>query len=470
MTEHLSRRRFLKLTALAAVARPHAAAATTRRPNIVMYLSDDHGYEFTGCYGDGVVHTPNIDALATEGMRFTKMFAASPTCVPSRSVLYTGLYPYRNGAMGNHTKTRQRIQSLPTYLRALGYRVVLANKVHVQPPNVFDFEILEAALPPDPANPRTHRDEGLDTQKVDAFLASHAAERGNEPLCLILADDSPHVTWEKNRDYDPAMLRVPPYMVDTPMTRRALANYYQDVTTMDGRVGEVMASLRKHGFEDTTLFIYTTDQGSEWPHSKWTVYDTGIRVPFIARWPGRIEAGSICDALVSFVDMTGTFVDVAGGDAVEHLDGRSFLDVLLGNRKDFRDYVFASHTRDGDMNVFPQRGLRDSRYKYVLNLMPENKWTTHFTKVEGLSESHATVYNTWLEKARMDPVAARLVQTIERHGPEEVYDTQEDPYELNNIIDRSDTRPILKRMRAQLKRMLHEMGDPAHESVPENPG
>jgi arylsulfatase A-like enzyme len=146
---------------------------------------------------------------------------------------------------------------------------------------------------------------------------------------------------------------------------------------MDKRVGEVRALLKKYGFEDNTLFIYTTDQGSEWPHSKWTVYDTGIHVPFIAVWPGKIKPGSVCDALVSFVDITPTFIDIAspsdsrrktglraGGLQSEGLDGRSFLGVLAGKTKTFREYIYASHTRDGNMNVFPQRGVRDSRYKY----------------------------------------------------------------------------------------------------------
>src|SRR5690606_31888127 len=105
-------------------------AQAAQPPHIVMYLSDDHGIDFVGCYGNDHVKTPNIDRLAREGVKFTRMFAASPTCTPSRSVIYTGLYPARNGAMGNHTTTRPGVRSLPHYLRPLGYRVVLANKVH----------------------------------------------------------------------------------------------------------------------------------------------------------------------------------------------------------------------------------------------------------------------------------------------------------------------------------------------------
>ena len=429
------------------------------RPNIVLYISDDHGIDFVGCYGNGDVKTPNIDALAAEGTRLTRMFAASPTCAPSRSALYTGLYPARNGCMGNHTTCRPDITALPTYLKRLGYRVVLAYKAHTIPKEVFSFEHIEAGLPKDPAHRRIYRMEGLDTKAIDTFLAEHAGTRSNTPLCLIVADSSPHVVWEPNKTFDPAQLSLPGFFIDTDLTRRALANYYQDITTMDKRVGAVRASLKKHGFEDNTLFIYTSDQGSEWPHSKWTLYDAGIHVPFLAVWPGVTTPGVLCDALISFIDVLPTFIDLAGGEPPQGLDGKSFRAVLAGQEKSFRDAIYASHTRDGDMNIFPQRCVRDTRYKYILNLTPETTWTTHWTKVPGIPQSHKEVWDTWVEKARTDPHAARIVKLNERHPQEELYDTQTDPYELNNLAAQSEMEPTLLRMRQQLASWLTEQGE-----------
>jgi N-sulfoglucosamine sulfohydrolase len=420
-----------------------------------MFLSDDHGIDFLGCYGNTDVQTPNIDALAKDGMRFANMFAASPTCAPSRSVLWTGLYPAHNGCMANHTSCRSDITALPTYLRQLGYRVVLAHKFHAKPrKQVFNFEYIDAGLPRNPENQRKYRREGLNTKDVDKFFAEHAKNQPNTPLCLIVADSSPHVTWEPNKIYDPAKLRLPPFIVDTELTRKALANYYQDITTMDKRVGEVRSMLRKHGLEDNTLFIYTSDQGSEWPHSKWTLYDAGIRVPFIAVWPGQIKPGSMCDALISFVDITPTFIDITDGRRPKALDGKSFLKVLLGKAKSFRDYIYASHTGDGTMNVFPQRCVRDARYKYILNLHPERTWTTHFTKVPDIPESHKQVWDTWLEKAKTDPKAAKIVDINENHPQEELYDTCADPHELNNLTNKPQMRPVLLKMREKLGEWL----------------
>src|SRR5262245_17413761 len=235
------------------------------RPHLVLYVSDDHGQEFVGCYGNRAIRTPNIDALARAGTRFTNLFAASPTCSPSRAALFTALYPARNGTMGNHTDSKPGLKSLPTYLKALGYRVVLADKADVRPASVFDFELLKATRPAVPGRLRRYRGEGLDTRAVDALLASHRRERPDQPLCLILGDNGPHVVWERNETYDPAALPLSPILVDTPKTRTALANYYQDITSVDLRVGEVLASLKTHGYDDDTLFIYTSDQGPEWP-------------------------------------------------------------------------------------------------------------------------------------------------------------------------------------------------------------
>jgi len=476
MARKIARRQFLKYSALGTIGAAFSAVQgcssfslqnkRQKRPNIVMYISDDHGIDFVGCYGNKDVRTPNIDALAGDGMLFANVYAASPTCAPSRSVLWTGLYPAHNGCMKNHTICRPDITALPTYLGQVGYRVVLVHKYHAKPrKEVFNFEHIQAGLPRKPKHHRKYRREGLNPKDVDKFLAELPKEQPETPLCLIVADSSPHVTWEPNKIYDPAKLQLPPFIVDTKLTRKAMANYYQDITTMDKRVGEVRSMLKKYGFEDNTLFIYTSDQGSEWPHSKWTLYDAGIRVPFIAVWPGKIKPASVCDAMISFVDITPTFIDIAGGHRPKGSDGKSFLNVLFGKAKTFRKCIYASHTADGNMNVFPQRCVRDIRYKYILNLEPERTWTTHFTKVAGIPESHKQVWDTWVEKAGTDPQAAKIVDINQKHPPEELYDTQADTYELNNIADKPENRPILLKMRENLKKWLADQGETMPDSL-----
>lgn len=435
------------------------------KPNIVIYLSDDHGWEYLGCYGNSDIQTPNLDRIADEGMRFTLAFTPTPTCAPSRSTLYTGLYPARHGAMGNHTECHLHLDSLPKLLRHLGYRVALAGKKHVKPDTLFDFEYIGGFLPKREEHHRKYRAEGLDTAPVEDFLVSHRKENSDQPICLILGDSNPHVTWEPNKIYDPETLNLPPNIADTPISRKALANYYQDITTMDYRIGDVDNLLDKYGYTDNTLFIYTTDHGSEFPHSKWTLYDTGIRLPFIARWSDTTPSATVSDAMISHVDLLPTLIDIAGGEPSMQMDGRSFKRVLCGQQQTFRDRIFGTHTRDGKMNVFPQRSVRDNQYKYILNLMPENRWTTHFTEVENIPESHAEVWKSWVEKAKSDPKTAELVYRTQHHPVEELYDVKADPYEFNNIAFEETSYSILEKMRSEVREWMQSQGD---EGIPEN--
>ena len=243
------------------------------------------------------------------------------------------------------------------------------------------------------------------------------------------------------------------------VTRAAMANYFQDITSTDQRLGQVMASASRHGFDSNTMFIYTSDQGPEWPHSKWTVYDSGLQVPFVVRWPGQVRPNSVTDAMISFTDFTPTLVDAAGGSPIAGLDGSSFRQVLQGKRKEFRKEIFASHTGDGEMNKFPQRCVRDLRYKYILNLHPDRKWTTHFTLVDGIPESHRDVYDSWLDRARADAASAKLIETLERHPAEELYDTEKDPWELNNLAARPELAATLTRLRGRMKAVREQLND-----------
>jgi arylsulfatase A-like enzyme len=438
-----------------------ALPAPSTRPNIIVFVADDLGVSFTGCYGNTAVHTPHLDALAMEGVKLTRAFAASPTCSPSRAAMWTGLYPQRNGTMGNHTTCKTDIASLPKLLKPLGYRVVLADKGDVRPGSLFDWEVLPATLPKKPEAPRFYRAEGLDTDEVDAFLAAHAREHGSQPLCLLIGDNCPHVTWEKNRDFDPATLPLPPIMADTPVTREALANYFQDIATMDAHLGAVLASVKKHGLEPDTVFMFTSDQGAEFPRSKWTCYDAGLRVPFVVRWPRHIAPGAN-GALISLVDVTPTLVDIGGGTTPDGLDGRSFKRVLLGETQKHRDYIFASHTGDGEMNVYPIRAVRDERYKLILNLNPEREWTTHFTKVKldpPFENTHKEVWDTWTEKAQRDETTAKLVQSLRFHPKEELYDTESDRWEMINVAEKPEMKETLERLRAELRKERERMGE-----------
>jgi uncharacterized sulfatase len=432
------------------VSRAAESDRATARPHIVVVLSDDHGWLDSSPYGSEVVQTPHLQRLADAGTLFTHVFVGSPSCVPSRAVIMSGLLPARNGAQANHTQLREGVRTLPTYLAALDYRVVHFGKSHFQPRAQYaEMEFVPSEVKGGPLN------NDLDTQAFDEWLATRDSA-DLRPLCLIVCPHSPHVYWPENDGYDPERVELPPSFVDTPETRRWRTRYYTDITKLDRQVGAVYDSVRDR-LGDNTLFIYTSDHGAQFPFAKWNLYDAGLRVPFIAVWPGVIEPGGSCDALISSADYLPTFVELAGGVPSEGLDGVSFVGVLRGAATKHRTHVLAAHSGDGDMNVYPMRCVRSQRYKYILNLHPEYEYTTHIDK--GSDPDGREFWRSWERAAESSPAAAQIVQRYHRRPPEELYDVESDPHELHNLAGSADHADLLSQMRSQLRDWMTEHGD-----------
>ncbi len=402
--------------------------------NFVVVISDDQDWRDNGCYGNKVVRTPNIDGLAKEGMRFTHAFTSTGMCAPSRSMLYTGLYPVRNGAYPNHSKVKAGLKSLPHYLKKAGYRVVLAGKKHIGPAKNFPFEYM-----------------GLGG--ASKFLK----EVGDTPFCLIVATNDPHVPWKKNKIYDVKKIDVRPNLVDTPETRAALADYYTDITVMDGVVGDVLNGVKENGHEGDTVFIYTSDQGAQFPFGKWTCYDAGLRVPFIVRWPGVISGGSVNDAMIHFVDVVPTLLELAGVKGVKGLDGKSFAGVLRGERKEHRDEVYGIQTTRGIIDgskSYPIRSIRTRRYQLILNLQAEAKF------VNVLITRNKRYWGSWVARGvGGDAKAKRLVDWYQKRPRIEFYDLKLDPNQLRNLAGEEKYARTIEAMKGRLFAWMKEQGD-----------
>ncbi len=441
---------------LLACASVDAHAAAERKPNIVLFVADDLSTRDTGVYGSGRVRTPQLDALAHESLRFDRAFAASPTCVPSRAALYTGLMPFRNGAHPNHSQCREGVQSLAHHFAAAGYQVVQAGKRHFAPQSVFPWDRIADSEVPEPgfeAKPGLRTD--LDVAAVDRWLARRTDSR---PLFLIVGDHSPHVVWPERATFDPAEADVPPNHIDTPETRRARARYYTDIEKMDSNLAALVASLRARGLWDNTTFLFTSDQGAQWAFAKWTLYDPGISVPLLVRWPGKTRPGTHTDALVSLVDIVPTLLEGVGAPVPEDLDGKSFLGVVLGRTSQHRDFVFTTHTGDRQWNRSPARSIRTERYKLIVNLAPQEVYTTHMD----LAKDHdggREYWPSWEEAAKTDLLAARILDRYRHHPPEELYDVQLDPFEQINLASDSRYTGILANLRARLAAWREEQGD-----------
>ncbi len=423
------------------------------KPNIVLFIGDDLTWRDIGPYGGADVRTPNLDKLAKESLKFNRVFAASPTCTPSRSAMYTGLYPMRNGAHANHSLIKDGITTLPVYMSRLGYRVVLAGKSHIGPRPEFPFEYLEDGNIM-PAGKKGVLWTDLNTEGIDRLLKENDRK---QPLCLIVAAHSPHVIWLPNEGYDPAKVKLPPYLLDTPDTRQARCDYYTDISHMDEQVGEVRASLGKHGYAGNTMFLFTADQGAQWPFEKWSLYEAGIRTPLLIHWPGHVKAGASTDAMVTLIDLLPTFMEVAGGLPRKGLDGRSFLPVLTGASDHHRDEIYAAHTGDRAMNQAPMRCVRTDRYAYIVNLRPDLRYNTHISA--GGKDDGKSYWASWLAVAKTDPAAAKLVERYQSKAAEELYDVEADPYELNNLAADPAHADTVAELREKVRQWRVEQGD-----------
>ena len=418
------------------------AAEKPNRPNIVIVLADDLTWRDLGCYGNDEVKSPNIDRLAGQGMRLTHCFTATAMCSPTRQQLYTGVFPVRNGAYPNHSRVKSGTRSIVHHLKPLGYRVGLIGKKHFGPPESFPFDNVKNAK-------------------------EYMQRKG--PFCLVVASKSPHTPWPKAHGYDGDKLTVPPYLVDTPETRSALARYYTEITHLDGEVGSYMKMVKQLGIEDNTIFIFTSEQGSNFPFAKWTCYDLGLRTALIVRGPGRSKPGTKSAAMVEYVDIVPTLLKAAGGrpkqadtglaggpDGGRGFDGRNFLNVLEGKAAAHRGYVFGVHTTRGIIagSDYPIRSIRDERYKLILNLNHKGRFSNVVQ-----AQDREGYWKAWLTKAKTDPKVALRVAKYSKRPEVEFYDLEADPYELDNLADDLQYERRISEMRRALGDWMKSQGD-----------
>ncbi len=420
-----------------------AAPCADAKPHVVLFLADDLGVLDCGPYGGKEVPTPHMDRLAKDGLTFRKAFVSSPSCAPSRAALLTGLDPMRNGAMLNHARPKASLKKWPAYFQDLGYEVVAIGKV-AHYAQVTDYGFDRAS------HFKYHEDDCI--AEAVKFLEGR---QSGKPLCLLVGTNWPHVPWPKESSIEVSAL--PPTQVDTPETRAARSRYLAAVANADRDLGLVRAAATKT-LGENVLFAFTSDHGSQFPFGKWNLTDAGVRTPLIVSWKGRVKPGVATDAMVGWIDLLPTLVAAAGGDAPKEINGRSFLDVLLGKVDRHRDKVFLTHSADGQMNRYPQRGVRTADWKYIRNLDPAAEHHTHVDKGNAGADGRA-YWDSWVAKAKTDPAAAAIVRRYHARPAEELYDVANDPHELSNLAADPKRADRLKTLRADLDAWMAANGD-----------
>lgn len=447
----MQRRQFLRLSAAAGISvalpklgRGGNRGRSARRPNI-LWLSCEDISPRLGCYGDEVARTPNLDRLASEGMRFDRVFTSSPVCAPVRSGIITGMYPTTIGTHHMRTGHGGRTGELPTpyqacpppyvkgfpeYLRAIGY--YCTNNVKT------DYQF---------GNPMTIWDE--------CSRKAHWKNRPDkeQPFFAVFNSTLTHEskTWQEPEMTDPDTVTVPPYYPDTPPIRRAIARLYDQIHKMDSWAGGLLKELEDAGLADDTIVFFWGDHGDGLPRGKRWPYDSGTHIPLIVRWPGRVRPGSVNGDLISSIDFGPTVLSAAGVDVPAYMQGRAFLGDQKGEP---RQYVF-SHRDRFDESYDMIRSVRDKKYRYVRN---------YFTNQP---------YVLWIPYRNNSPIMQEMLR-LQAEGKlegaqklwfsglrpsEELYDCQADPYQVHNLAEDRQYEEVLERMRGVLDDWRRDTGD-----------
>ena len=434
------------LTGFLAIAAINVLGAADR-PNIIWIVGEDMGPEL-GCYGDAQAITPNIDRLARQGARFARCFTHAPVCAPSRSGLITGRYPTTIGSHHMRSKLVNPPRTFTSHLREAGYFVAWPGKT--------DFNFNE---PADFADTRGNWLQNAPPREpffaYINFNQSHESQVRNDGNKF--AANIRRLTEEQR--HDPAKMRLPPYHPDAPEVRADLARYYDLVTSVDYDVGAVLAWIDKHQLAENTVVFFFGDHGRGLARSKRWVYDSGTHVPLIVRWPGKIEAGSLREDLVAFVDLPATVLALGGIARPVEFQGQVFLGPEAPPP---RKYVFA-HRDFMDETYDRIRSVRDARFRYIRNFRPELPYAQ---PIEYMDRGPTMkVWRRWNDEGKLRG-AQRLFFLPTKPG-EELYDTAADPHEIVNLANDPQHAGKLNELRDALERWMSESGDLGDLSVEE---
>ena len=414
------------------------------RPNILWISLEDISPDL-GCYGDTYALTPNIDRLANEGCRFTRAFTHAGVCAPSRSGLITGMHPTTIGTHFMRCKgvPPAHVKCFTEYLRAAGYYCTNDSKTD------YNFDAPLTAWDDSRAGAHWRNRPSKDSP----FFAVINLTSTHESQIRL-----PEAQLQQRRDtlaphelHDPAKTPLPPYYPDSPVVRRDLANYYDNLTWTDRRVGQILKALEEDGLAESTIVFCWGDHGRGLPRHKRWVYDSGIRVPLVIRWPGKIEPASVREDLVCFLDFAPTMLSLAGIERPKHLQGQVFLG---DERSPEREYVFAARDRmDETLDII--RAVRDKRFKYIRNYRPDLPYAQHIAYMDEMP-----AMKEWRRLAAEGKLSGPQEFFFQPSKPvEELYDTAADPHEVHNLASDPKYAAELTRLRSVHEKWRAETGD-----------
>lgn len=408
-----------------------------QRPNILWITCEDMSPNL-GCYGDTYATSPNIDKLATKSLRYLNAWSNAPVCAPARTTIISGMYPASTASehMRSFVNLPEGVRMYPCYLRDAGYYCTNNAKE--------DYNVEHTGKVWDDSSNKAHWRNRASNQpffSIFNFVITHESQIRTRPH-----------TWV----HDPAKAPLPSYHPDTPEVRKDWAQYYDNITTMDGMAGKVLAQLEEDGLVNDTIVFFYSDHGSGMPRSKRFPYNSGLHVPLLVHLPGKYrhlapkdyKPGGTTGRLVSFVDLAPTLFSLTGIPKPAHCQGHAFLGP---NAASEQPYVYGFRGRM-DERYDLMRSVRDQRYVYIRNYMPHRIYGQH---VAYMFETPTT--STWHRLHQEGKLTAAQKRFWETKPPEELYDLQNDRDEVKNLAADPAHRKTLERFRAanqaQLKRI-----------------
>lgn len=395
------------------------------RPNIVVFIADDASMDF-GCYGNQGIQTPNIDALAQQGIKFNAAFLTSPQCSPSRTSMLSGQFAHTIGTEDLHNPLDSVTKLVPHYLKKAGYYSGLLLKSHLGNHGLAQFDWND--------NGFADYVQGNWYRKIRDNVKTFLDKSGDNPFFLWVGFVDPHRPYKDKvngapEEHAPEEVTVPPYLVDDEMTRKDLAAYYDEIHRMDKNIGEILGELEEQGKLKNTVVFFISDNGFPFPRGKGTLYDSGIQTPLIVKWPGKIKKGQMYDGLTSTIDLAPTFLDMAGLEIPSDFYGESLLPILLEPEAHAQNDTFVFSEKNWHGWDDYMRSVRTKKYKLIYDAYPQ--------LILGATDGYdAPSYESIVRAKRNGTLTADQLQIFEHPRPTiELYDLEEDPFELNNLAE-----------------------------------
>lgn len=424
------------------------------KPNILLITADDLGFQL-GCYGDKYIETPNIDKLATWGIRFDNAYVTQASSSPSRSSILTGLYPHQNGQVGlanRGFRMKDGLLLLPNLLKECGYRTGIIGKLHVNDESNFLFDYENKQTEPT-------REVVRVADEAESFMT----KKDTKPFFLYLNYFDPHTPLKEQVEGIPAIPYTtadisffPFQCINHSAQLTRIANYYSCIKRLDYGIGKLLDKLEDNDLLKNTIIIFISDNGINFTRGKTTCYEVGVRVPMIISWKNHIESHSISKSLISTVDIFPTLCDLADIKIPDKLSGKSFKETLYAPDKKHREYIFSEFTfhANGNKSYFPRRAVFDGRYKFIYNVLGDK-----------ISNPIYSIDGDKAYKYAMD--GDDKAKTVFKHyinpGKYELYDIVKDPYEFNNLVANDSYKEVIKRLKRTLEAWIISSEDPYNE-------